>query len=105
MHPGPADPPAGVLAWRYRLPAAAAPLPGGPRRMAFPPGQGIVGPAEPDRAGAGHGHPGAAGAEMIQMRLDDPLADRHPLPAGPAFPLSQPALLLSPVVRGSAAHP
>jgi hypothetical protein len=92
MYPRPADAPAGILPWRYRLPATAAWLPGGTRRIARPLGRGFIGRAEPDRAGVGHGKPGTAGAEMIQMRLAYPRADRHPLPALAgdilAFPLS-----------------
>ena len=89
MHPRAADPPAGVLPRRHRLPATPASLPGGMRRITFPPVRGILDPAEADRAGIGHREPGTAGAEMIQMRLDNPLADRHPLPAVPrAVPAS-----------------
>lgn len=85
------------------------------RRITFPPVWGIFDRAEADRAGVGHGEPGTAGAEMIQMRLDDALADRHPLPAVPrAVPasalshrdplpsLSSQAVLVTP---GSPGHP
>ena len=115
MHPRAADPPAGVLPRRHRLPATPASLPGGMRRITFPPVRGILDRAEADRAGVGHGEPGTAGAEMIQMRLDDALADRHPLPAvsravpasalshrDPLPSLSSQAVLVTP---GSPGHP
>ena len=83
MHPSPADAPAGVLPWRNRLPARAASLPGGTPRITFPPDRGTIDPAQPDQAEAGHGEPGTPRAEMLQMRLTYPLADRHLLPVVP----------------------
>jgi hypothetical protein len=96
MYPGPADLSADVLPRRYRPPAPAASLPGGPGRIAVPSGRGIIDRAEPDRPGVGHGEPGAAWAEVIQMGLDYPLADRHPLAAVPASALSHRDPLQSP---------
>ncbi len=83
MHPSPADAPAGVLPWHNQLPARAASLPGGTRRITFPPDRGTIDPAQPDRAGAGHGETRHPRAEMLQMRLTYPLADRHLLPVVP----------------------
>jgi hypothetical protein len=82
VDPSPADAPAGVLAGGHRLAATAAALPGGTRTITLPPGRLDTGPAEPDRARAGHGQPGTPGAKMLQMSLTYPLADRHPLLAG-----------------------
>ena len=83
VDPSPADAPAGVLPWRYRAAATAAALPGGTRSVTLPSGRVSTDPAEPDRAGAGHGQPQSARAEVLQMRLAYPLADRDPLPAVP----------------------
>jgi hypothetical protein len=83
VDPSPADVPAGVLPWRYRPAATTAALPGGTRSVTLPSGRVSTDPAEPDRAGAGHGQPQTARAEVLQMRLAYPLADRDPLPAVP----------------------
>ena len=104
VDPSPADAPAGVLPWRYRPAATAAALPGGTRSVTLPSGRVRTDPAEPDRAGAGHGQPQTARAEMLQMRLAYPLADRDPLPA---VPRCVPACATSPAHNGqpSAAAP
>src|SRR5215471_8611679 len=83
MDPGTAGALAGVLPPRYRLAAAAAVLSGRTGSVSLPSGRVSSDPAEPDRAGAGHGQPGTPWAEVLQMRLAYPLADRHLLPAVP----------------------
>jgi hypothetical protein len=93
VDPRPADTPAGVLPWRNRPAATAAALPGGTCSVTRPSGRVSTDPTEPDRAGAGHGQPGTPWAEMLQVRLPYPLADRHPLPA---VPRSDPACAASP---------
>src|SRR5271169_4228297 len=97
VDPSPADAPADVLPWRYRPAATAAALPGGTRSVTLPPGRVSIDPAEPDRAGAGHGQTQTARAEMLQMRLAYPLADRDPLPA---VPRCVPACATSPAHNG-----
>ena len=98
MHPGPADAPAGVLACRNKLPAAAALPPGGTGRVGVQVGRaarGVVAVrAEADRAGTGQRNAGAAGAEVVQVRLDDPL-QHHP--AGSALRHRDPLLSPSPL--------
>ena len=84
MNPGPGDTLAGILPPRYRLAAAAAALSGRTGSVSLPSGRVSSDPAEPDRAGTGHGQPGTAWAEVVQMRLAYPLAHRHPLRAEPA---------------------
>jgi hypothetical protein len=83
VDPSPADAPASVLPWRYRPTATAATLPGGTRSVTLPPGRVSTDRAEPDRAGPGHGQTQTARAEMLEMHLAYPLADRDPLPAVP----------------------
>ena len=83
MDPGPGGTLAGILPPRYWLAAAAAALSGRPGSVILPSGRVNSDTAEPDRAGAGHGQPGTTWAEVVQMRLTYPLADRHPLPAVP----------------------
>ena len=45
--------------------------------LAAEPSRGVTGGAEANRAGIGHREADPAGAEMIQVGLDHPLADRH----------------------------
>jgi len=83
VDPGPGGGLAGILPPRYRLAAATTALSGRTGSISLPIGRVSSDPAEPDRAGAGHGQPGTPWAEVLQMSLAYPLAHRHPLPAGP----------------------
>ncbi len=82
MYPRTAGAPAGVLPGRDWPPAAVAVLPGRAGRAIFPAGRITVGGAESERRRAGHRHPQTPRAEMLQVRLDDPLADRRPAAPG-----------------------
>src|SRR5207302_11424035 len=79
VHPGTAHAPASVLPGRVRPAAALASLADGTRRVAVGRRNGRVFQTQSHRAGAGHGNPDPARAEMLEMRLTYALVDLHPL--------------------------
>jgi len=86
VDPGAGDAAAGVLGGGDRVLAAGTRLAGGAGRAGLRAERGVsergvAGRAQADRAGIGHGEADATGAEMIQVGLGYPLADRHPASA------------------------
>ena len=81
MDPRAGDAAAGVLDGGDRVLAARAGLAGGAGRAGLRAERGVAGRAQADRAGIGHGEADATGAEMLQVGLGYPLADRHPASA------------------------
>ena len=81
VDPGAGDAAAGVVGGRDRASAAGAGLAGGAGRVGLWTERGVASGAQADRAGIGHREANAAGAEVIQVSLSDPLADRHPASA------------------------
>jgi hypothetical protein len=77
VNPGAGDAAARVLDGGDRILAAGAGLTGGPSRAGLRAGRRIADGTQSDRAGIGHREAGPAGAEMIQVGLGYPLADRH----------------------------
>jgi hypothetical protein len=71
------DAAAGVLGRGDRMAAAGATLAGGARRVALRAGWGVADRAQADRAGIGYREASPTGAEMVQVGLCYPLADRH----------------------------
>jgi hypothetical protein len=83
MYPRTADAPAGVLAGCDEPSAAPASLTHGTRGIAVRRRSGRVFQAQAHRAGACHGNPDPAGAEMLQVRLTYALIDLDPLLPAP----------------------
>jgi len=86
VDPGAGDAPAGVLGGGDRVLAAGTGLAGGAGRAGLRAERGVAergvaDRAQADRAGIGHREADPAGAEMIQVGLCYPLADRHPASA------------------------
>jgi hypothetical protein len=101
VDPGAGDAAAGVLGGGDRVLAAGTGLAAGAARPGLRAGPGVAGPgvggrgvgerriaergvaerAQADRAGIGYREADPAGAEMIQVGLCYPLADRHPVSA------------------------
>ena len=77
MDPAAGDAAAGVLSGGDRVPAAGAGLGGGAGRVGLRARYGVADGAQADRPGVGHREPDPAGAEMVQVSLGYPLADRH----------------------------
>jgi len=65
VYPRPAEAPAGILPWRYRLSATSASLADRAGCVTVQPGRGSVFQAEPDRAGACYGQADAPRAKML----------------------------------------
>ena len=81
MDPGAGDAAAGVLGGGDRVLAAGTGLAGGAGRAGLRAERGVADRAQADRAGIGHREAGPARAEVIQVGLGYPLADRDPASA------------------------
>ena len=77
VDPGAGDAAACVLGGGDQVLAAGAGMIGGPSRAGLRAGRRITDGTQADRAGVGHRKADPAGAEMIQVGLGHPLADRH----------------------------
>lgn len=77
MDPAAGDAAAGVLGRGDRMATARAALAGGARRVTLRARWGVADRGQADRAGIGHREAGPTGAEMVQVGLGHPLADRH----------------------------